>query len=187
MNLAKPQKKPRSKRVAHDEPRELAGYLVVKAGALAALVLLACMVLAELTALRGEVAFARFYLIRRLTEDMDAPAQLAAAVAQGSSEANLVMRYDRDNPDALWLVALACLGWAEREDLDPIVRWVLVEKAVGAAALAVRGAPTDHVNWLQLARALGSAQLNRQALLCLQRAQELAPPGSVLRPPPAEF
>ncbi len=162
-------------------------HRLIRVGALAALAALAVVALAEFTELRGELAFARFYRLRRLAEKARNPDQLAAAVTHGSSEGNLVMLFGRGNADALWLVAGTSLRWASRQELDPILRLILVEKAARAAALSVRAAPSDYLNWVQLAHAFGSLGLAQQADLCLEQAQDLALPGEVvqlLRPEP---
>jgi len=156
-------------------------HLLIRVGALAALTMLAVVVLGEFTELRGELAFARFYRLRRLAEKARNPGQLTAAVTHGSSEGNLVMLFGRGNADALWLVAGTSLRWAARQELDPILRLILVEKAARAAALSVRAAPSDYLNWVQLARAFGSLGLAQQADLCLEQAQDLAPPGETVQ------
>ena len=186
-----PKVKRKKRRSSSQRTPESAGgavrHLLVRVGALAALALLAVVALAEFTELRGELAFARFYRLRRLAEKTRNPGELTAAVTHGSSEGNLVMLFGRGNADALWLVAGTSLHWAARQELDPVLRLALVEKAARAAALAVRAAPSDYLNWVQLARAFGSLGLAPQAELCLERAQDLAPPGGtvqLLRPEP---
>lgn len=148
---------------------------------MAALAALVVLVLAEVTELRGELAFARFYRMKQLAEKSRYPADLTKAVQSASAEAELVMLFGGRNPDALWEVIVSCLRWSGREELDPLLRLRLAEKAMRAATLAVRAAPSDYEPWLWLARAQAALGLAEQAQLCLQRAQELAPPGMQLQ------
>jgi len=171
-------------RSAKHRPPDGAGnpvrHLLVRLGALAALAMLAVAAFGELTELRGELAFVRFYRLRRIAEKTQTPAELSTVVTLGASEGNLVMQFSRGNADALWLVAGTSMRWAARQELDPKLTLILTEKAVRASALAVRAAPSDYLNWLQLARAFASIGLEPQADRCLERAQELAPPGEVV-------
>ena len=105
-------------------------HLTVRAIALAALAALVVLGLAELRELRGELAFARFYHLRRLAEKSHDPAELTRAVESASAEAELVMLFSGGNPDALWEVTVACLWWSTQEDLDPLLRLRLGEKAI---------------------------------------------------------
>jgi O-antigen ligase/ribosomal protein S18 acetylase RimI-like enzyme len=165
------------------------GALVVLAGVVG----LACVELGEL---RGELAYARFLscyrLSRSLRQEMQEAAEaqefdraVKAVVESAAPDAELVGLYAGRNPDALWDVSRISLRWAEAEELDPRLRMSLAERAVRFGLLAVRAAPSDFDNWLCLARALDAVYLGEQAGLCLQRAQQLAPPGVSLelRPP----
>jgi len=176
----KPVKRSLVSRRALDGADNPVRHLLIRAGALTALAMLAAVVFGELTELRGELAFVRFYRLRRIAEKAQSPAQLSAAVTHGSAEGNLVMLFSRANADALWLVSGTSLDWAGRHELDPILRLTLAEKAVRAAALSVRAAPSDYLNWVQLARAFTSLGMAQQAELCLEQAQNLAPPGEVV-------
>ncbi|MCK4376443.1 MAG: hypothetical protein KAX19_13990, partial [Candidatus Brocadiae bacterium] len=165
-------------------------HLVVRPAAVALLALLAALSLGELSELRGEMAFARFYRLLRLaniSEGSGRPMELATAVQSACAEAELVMTFSRRNPEALRLIAAAYLSWSESPTLDPMLRLRLGEKAVAAAALAARAAPSDYETWLWLARAQTSIGLWEQAQVCLRRARTLAPPGMELRiyPEPA--
>ncbi|GAH75522.1 unnamed protein product, partial [marine sediment metagenome] len=68
----------------------------------------------------------------------------------------------------------------DSEELDPLLRLRLAEKAVRSAALAVRAAPSDYEPWLWLARTQASLGLWEQGERCLERAKELAPTGQRL-------
>lgn len=155
-------------------------HLAVRAAALAALAVVMVLAVAELRELRGELALARFYHLRRLAEKSRNPTELTRTVQGASTEAELVMRFARGDPDALWEVTLAFLWWSTADNLDPLLRLRLGEQAVRAAMLAVRAAPSDYEPWLWLARAQASLGLWKQAQLCLRRAQDLAPPGKKL-------
>jgi len=160
-------------------------HLALRVGAVAALAALAVLLLAELGELRGELAFARFLRMKGLAERSRYQADLTRAVHSASAEAELVMFFSQRNPDALWEVVVSSLRWSGREELDPLLRLRLGEKAVRAAALAVRAAPSDYEPWLWLARAQAALGLWEQAQLCLKRAQALAPPGTALELLPA--
>lgn len=155
-------------------------HLALRVGAVLALAVLALLALAEFTELRGELAFARFYRMSELAERPLYTGDFARVVQNGSGEAELVMLFCRRNPDALSEVVVSCLFWSDSEELDPLLRLRLAEKAVGAAALAVRAAPSDYEHWLWLAHTQAALGLWDQAGLCLNRAQELAPPGEEL-------
>lgn len=161
-------------------PDTVIRHLALRVGAVAALAALAVLLLAELGELRGELAFARFLRMQQLAEKSSYPTDLAKAVRSASTEAELVMFFSQRNPDALWEVVVSSLRWSGREELDPLLRLRLGEKAVRAAALAVRAAPSDYEHWLWLAHTQAALGLWDQAGLCLNRAQELAPPGEEL-------
>ena len=136
--------------------------------------------LAELRELRGEFAFARFDHLRRLARTSRSVGDLTRAVENASAEAELVMLFAESNVDALEQVAVSSLWWSAEERLEPLLRLRLGEKAVRAAALAVRAAPSDYEPWLWLARTQASLGLWKQAERCLARAEELAPAGQRL-------
>ena len=151
--------------------------VLLRAGAVAVLGGLSVLGLTELTELRGELAFARFYSMEQLAEKSRTPDHLARTVRNASSEATLVILFASRNPEALWEIATSCLRWVGREELDPVLRLRLAEKAVQAAMLAVSAAPSDYDNWLWLACAHAVLGLWEQADICLNRARDLAPPG----------
>ncbi len=156
--------------------------LAVRLFALAVLAVAAVLVGTQLTDLRGELAFARFHRLVRLAEQSRDGEELTRTVAEASVEADLVMHFADGDADALWNVAVACLSWAGEEQIDPILRLQIAQRAVGAAAIQVRAAPADYEAWLLLARAQAALGLVEQADACFQRAQELAPPGKELAP-----
>ncbi len=138
---------------------------------------LAALSLVELTALRGELAFARFLWLERTAQEAPTGRELSSVVRDTSTESELVMLFARDNPDALWEVARMYTVWAKSGVVDPLLTLRLGEKAVGFSLLAVQAAPSDFANWSRLARALDLMFLPQQAALCLERARELAPEG----------
>ena len=149
--------------------------------ALAALVGLTVLSVGELSELRGELAFARFWLAERMAGKSGRQAEFDRTVQGAFAEGELVMLFARANPDALWEVTGACGRWAGDDRLDPLFRLRLGEQAVRAAVLAVRAAPSDYEPWLSLARSQAAIGLWEQARRCLARAQDLAPPGMELR------
>jgi hypothetical protein len=137
----------------------------------------ACLAIGELTELRGELAFARFLRFCQLAKVSGAP-YLAEAVNKACTEADLVMTFSTGNADALREVARTFLQWSGKKELSPDLRLRLADMSAQAAALAVRAAPADYENWLWFARTQRALGLQKQAQLCLERAQELAPPGA---------
>ena len=175
----------RSKRLRSPEPYEseaVLRHLIVRIAAVAVLTGLAVLNLAELHELRGEMAFARFCQMRKLEEKSRGAAGATSAVQNACAEADWVMLFGRGNPDALWEIAVTCLGWSQDSDLDPMLRLRMGEKAIAAALLAAHAAPSDYEPWLALARAHISLGLWGQGRICLRRAQDLAPPGMELDP-----
>jgi len=154
--------------------------LAVRVAALASLALVLSLATVELRDLRGELAFARLYRLSLLTDRLRDGAQLEAAVRNGSADSDLVLALADRNPDALWTVSATSLQWAGRPELNPILRLNLADRAVGAAVLAVRSAPSNYENWVQLARAFRGVGLAEQAASCLERARRLAPRAMVV-------
>jgi hypothetical protein len=154
---------------------------LLRLSALAGLACLAVLGLAEVEELRGELAFARFLHLRATAElalEARRPEESARAVQQASAEAELILLFGQGNAEALNVLAETCISWSAEQHLDPMLRLRAAERAVTAAALAVRAAPSDWSPWLRLARALAALGLTRRANVCLERACELAPPGS---------
>ena len=152
----------------------------------AALLLLAALVplsAAELSELRGELAFTRFWRLHRMLramEEVPDPGSSTALARTAATEADLVMRFARGNPEALRLLSVACLQWAGGQAGTPLIRLQMAERGVSASALAVVAAPSDYELWLGLARACASLGMWGQADTFLTRARELAPPGRAL-------
>ncbi len=142
---------------------------------------LALVAVAELSELRGELAFARFLHFRRFVPTCVNLGERRGAIEEALDETELVMTYSRANSDALQDVAATLLAWATAKEMDAALRLRLADTAVEAAALAVRAAPTNFEAWLWLAQTQAAIGLAEQARLCLERAQALAPPGRKLK------
>jgi tetratricopeptide (TPR) repeat protein len=155
--------------------------LRLRLGAVAGLMVLLVLAAGEVSDLRGELASARFRYFGRLADARRDPKELERAVEAATADAELVLQFDQNNPEAVGETSLTCLDWAGREDLGPLLRLRLGDLAARAGLLAVRAAPSDCDAWLGLARALAALGLQEQADICLERAQSLAPPGTVLR------
>ena len=166
-------------------PDDALRHFALRVGAVVALAALVVLLLAEMTELRGELAFARFYHMKQLSEKSRYPTDLTRAVRSASTEAEFVIFFSKRNPDALWEVVVSCLRWSGNEELDPLFRLRLGEKAARAAVLAVRAVPSDYEPWLWLARTQAVLGLREQAEVCFDRAQALAPPGARLELLPA--
>jgi hypothetical protein len=156
---------------------EAPGGLPARLAALVGLAVVAALMLGELGALRGDLAFRRFLHLGVLTPEIRDTGALRAAVRNGAAEGDLVMELARRDPEALWTVSAVCLRWAGRPELEPLLRLNTADMSVGAAALAVRASPSNYENWLQLARALRGVGLGQQARSCLARARAFAPRG----------
>ncbi len=167
-------------RVADGSGRDAARRLA----ALVALALLAAAMLGEGSALRGATAFARFLRLKRAARAADEAGNveaLEAALRAASTEAGLVMRFSRDDADALLTLSMTWAFRSAQPELDPMLRLRLGEKAVAAAALAVRAAPCDYLPWYWLARTQAAIGLTGKAQAALDRARRLAPPGMELK------
>jgi len=154
--------------------------VAVRSAAVAALVGLAALSMAQLGELRGELAYIRFVQGRKLVEKTSYPAGIAAAVKQATSEVTLTIRHNRGNADLFVEIAEACLAWSRHSALDPLTQLRIGEMGVATSLLAIRVAPSDYTAWLCSARAHAALALPEQSRLCRQRAQELAPPGMKL-------
>ncbi len=154
--------------------------VLVRSAAVAALVGLTALSMAQLGELRGELAYVRFVQGRELAEKSSYPAGIAAAIKQATREVKLTIRYNHGNADLFVDTAEACLAWSRHRALDPLTQLRIGEMAVSTSLLAIRVAPSDYTTWLCSARAHAALALPEQSRLCRLRAQELAPPGMKL-------
>jgi hypothetical protein len=145
------------------------------------MVVVTVLIIFEVSELRGELAFKRFYHFKQVARKLNDPDSLSNAVEQASSEAHLAMTFARENPTALWDITGSHLRWSAREELEPLLRLRLAETALESAELCVRAAPSDYLSWLYLARAQAVLGLPAQARASFDRARKLAPPGKTLR------
>lgn len=152
-----------------------------------ALVLLACVVFAELEELRGALAHARFEQYRRAAYDAAQHRLLSPdAVTLALEESDAIFACSTMDPGAFYDIAYHCLLWSSEPGLNPMVRWRLIERAHESARLAARQAPGDYLPWLWLARAEKALGRSSQADRAWARAIDLAPPGMRFGAPAAE-
>ena len=181
--------KGRPNRERHTPAPEASGparqHVLIRIAAVAGLVMLVLLGYIQLCELRGELAFARFCQLQKLTARTGYPQAIENAMQNGFAEADRIMFYSGDNYDALWEIALGCLKWTENDELDPVLRLRMGEKAVQAALLAGCAAPSDFESWVWLARTHAALGLWEQSRLCLERARELAPRGMKIELLPA--
>ena len=166
-----------------DSPDDTIRIPAIRIGAVIGLIVAAILAAAELTELRGELAFVRFLSFSKTANELQDSEALSRVVQETMVEADLIMTFSRRNPDALQEVTKNFLRWSLVKELDPSLRLRLAEMAVQAAMLAVCAAPSDFEPWHGLAQAHYALGLQKQANICLKRAQELAPPGMKLKIP----
>lgn len=155
--------------------------LAVRVGAVLALVFIGVLAVSELAALRGELAFVRFLQYQRLARVCTSSESLKKVVQEALAEVELISDFAKGNPDALTEASAACVEWAGKKELDPLLCLQLAHAAVQAAVLAVDAAPSDFERWQWLAYALSVLNLKKYSDICMKRAQELAPPGVKLK------
>jgi len=81
-------------------------------------------------------------------------------------------------PDSTRETSYKLISFAMDKDLDPDLRLETAKQALRFAYNSVVSAPSDYLAWLQLARSLAVVGEWRDALLCLDMAKKMAPPGS---------
>ena len=124
---------------------------VMRGVALTLLTLVCLLMFLEGRALRGELAFSRFYYLRRMAEKVENRSDLEVAVMSACNEAELVKNLAPHNHDALGEVTAELLKWTMDVRLPRALRSRIATKAIGCALVSVRGAPSDYLTWLALA------------------------------------
>ena len=156
-----------------EEGEPTKGAVATRVLALAGLVVVTALLLAEHGEVRGEFAFARFLYLQKVAAKATSVAELRRTVAVAGPEAGLVRRYARHNADALGEVSGALLAWARTPALDRELRLRLAEKAAETAWLAIQAAPADYLAWLWMARVQLTTGHWDEADVCRRRARDL--------------
>jgi O-antigen ligase len=138
-----------------------------------ALVSLGALLYSRRNILRGELAFTRFLYFEELAQNAPDAGATDRAVRNGLQEADLVMAFARDNPDALAETTGGLLRWSIHPGLARPLRLLAAKAGEASAVLAVRGAPSDYLTWLWLARSQIALSEWDDAERSLQRAREL--------------
>ncbi|MBT3296508.1 MAG: O-antigen ligase family protein [Verrucomicrobia bacterium] len=146
---------------------------VMRGVAVTALALVCLLMILEGRALRGELAFSRFYYLARLTRNVENSADLAATVSNACKEAELVKALAPHNSDALGEVTAMMLDWTMDARLSRELRIRIATRAIESATIAVRGARSDYLPWLSLARTYFTLGLYDQAEATLDQARSL--------------
>lgn len=146
---------------------------VMRAVAIAGLALVSLLLVYEGRALRGELALARFFYFNRLIEKSDKSTVFPSVVARAFNEAELVKDLAPHNADGLAEVTSIMLKWTLDTRLPRDMRTRIATRAVDTATVAVRGAPSDYLPWLALARTYFTLGLWDQAEIALKRARDL--------------
>lgn len=101
--------------------------------------------------LRGELAFSRFTYLTRLAARTADPEAREAVAQNAATEAELVVIGGFD-PDTLGDVARTLVDWALDREISRPTRAALAAQAERVAAIAILGAPSNYLPWLELAR-----------------------------------
>ncbi len=146
---------------------------VMRGVAIVALALMSLLMVLESRALRGELALTRFFYLERLAEKTDAAALLEGVVNRAVDEAELVRELAPHNADGLADVTSAMLAWTLDARLPRELRTRVATRAIESATLAVKGAPSDYLPWLAVARTYFTLGLWDQAETALDQARYL--------------
>jgi O-antigen ligase len=158
----------------HRTGRDAGRMLFVRGGAFAGLVLLTFVGLAELSMLRGELAFARFRYEGKLVEKSRSQ-DVEKNVAEAMNDLELILRGGWGVPDTLLDSTETCFRWAIDDRLPAATRLVAAEKAGQLAASTVYVSPSDYLAWMWLARSQALLGQWEAADLSFGRARALAP------------
>jgi Tfp pilus assembly protein PilF len=141
--------------------------------AVGSLALVSLLMVFEARALRGELAFARFCYLARMTDRAGKAVGLASTVSSACQEAELVKTLAPHNSDEQGEVASIMLGWTLDGRLPRELRTRIAAKAIESATVSVRGAPSDYLTWLELARTYFTLGMWDQAEVALKQARSL--------------
>lgn len=126
----------------------------------------------------GALAYTRFGQYVTATRPDTPQAQLAPeAASMAFDETASILRAYHGDAQAMSEVGYHCLRWSSSDEISPLLRIRLAERAFEASLLATAAAPSDYLPWLWLshsAAAMGLPQISDQAL---DRCNTLAPPG----------
>lgn len=152
--------------------------LVVRLVALATLVAICIIVVLELSAVRGALAYKRFDLTRRAAGKAQDPEYFHSQVKLAVSDAESLLATGEGTPPQLTELSAACLRWAaDRRLRNTQLKLRLAERSIALAAQAVQKAPSDYYAWERLARAQLALGLMADAKKSLDRSRELATEG----------
>ena len=147
--------------------------LTVRALALGLLVVLVLLSVSVGTELRGELAFKRFMLLKDVSERARGTPAYRATLGGACVEADEMLAFDRDDPDALREASAVLLMLVRDREADPGVREQLAPRALATAVLATRAAPSDYLTWSWLARLAAMSGAWDEADLYLEQARRL--------------
>lgn len=141
--------------------------------ALGASVLVSVLLVVQYREFRGELAFARFLYLHKLSQAPSGPADLKKTVLNAFREADIMMTWGKNNADALAEVSDGLILWEFNFELERSVRVAAAERAVRLGGIAVSRAPADYLSWLALARTQTTMARWDEAELCLTRSRDL--------------
>ncbi len=146
---------------------------VMRGVAIASLVMVCLLMVLQSRALRGELALSRFVYLDKLAGKTDDTQALQGIVTRAFEEAELVKDLAPHNADGLADVTSAMLSWTLDGRLSRDLRTRIATRAIESATASVRGAPSDYLPWLALARTYFTLGLWDQAEVSLKQARHL--------------
>ncbi|MDP6490165.1 MAG: O-antigen ligase family protein [Kiritimatiellia bacterium] len=146
---------------------------VMRGLAIAALALMSLLMVLQSRALRGELALTRFFYLERQAEKTDDVALLEAVVTRALDEGELVRELAPHNADGLADVTAAMLAWTLDTRLPRELRTRVATRAIESAMVSVKGAPSDYLPWLTLARTYFTLGMWDHAEIVLKQARHL--------------
>lgn len=132
--------------------------------------------------LASELRFAAAIQWRQVMESTPSPAVRIEATHALAAEAETWAGAKADNPEASFELGLVLLKTVAAKDLPAELRIKMAQDAEMCARIAVEQAPADYEYWLWFSRILHVNGKPLLARFAAGRAQDLAPPESVVRP-----